>query len=76
MVSGTGDTDNGSFTITDDKILSGEVFDFETKSLYSIRVQTDDGNGGTFSKSFTIFITIIFITTTKFITKKYFFIII
>lgn len=29
-------------------------FDFETKNSYSIRVQTDDGNGGTFEKQFTI----------------------
>ena len=57
LVSGNGDTDNSSFTITNDKLKSGEVFDFETKSSYSIRVQTDDGNGGTFSKSFTISIT-------------------
>ena len=54
LVSGTGDTDNGSFTITNDKLKSGVVFDFETKSSYSIRVQTDDGNGGTYSKLLTI----------------------
>ncbi|MDO7173699.1 leucine-rich repeat domain-containing protein [Mariniflexile sp. AS56] len=57
LVSGDGDNDNSSFTITDDKLLSGKVFDFETKNSYSIRVQTDDGNGGTFSKSFTVSIT-------------------
>ena len=54
LVSGTGDTDNSSFTISGDKLLSSEVFDFETKSSYSIRVQTDDGKGGTFSKSFDV----------------------
>jgi len=53
LVSGDGDNDNDSFTITDDKLLTYEIFDYETKSSYSIRVQTDDGNG-TFSKSFTI----------------------
>ena len=57
LVSGDGDTDNGSFTITGDKLLSGESFDFETKPSYSVRVQTDDGNGGTFSKLFTITVT-------------------
>jgi hypothetical protein len=57
LVSGDGDTDNGSFTISSDKLLTGEIFDFETKPSYSVRVQTDDGNGGTFSKSFTISIT-------------------
>jgi surface protein len=57
LVSGDGDTDNSSFTITDDKLLTDEVFDYETQSTYSIRVQTDDGNGGTYSESFTILIT-------------------
>ena len=54
LITGVGDDDNSSFTITNDKLLSGEVFDFETKSSYSIRIQTDDGNSGTFSKFFTI----------------------
>ena len=57
LVTGDGDIDNGSFTVSSNKLITGEVFDFETKSSYLIRVQTDDGNGGTFSKSFTIFIT-------------------
>ncbi len=54
LVAGTGDTDNASFDISTDDLLTSEVFDFETKSSYSIRVQTDDGNGGLFEKSFTI----------------------
>ena len=58
LVSGEGATDNDSFTITDDNLLTDEVFDFETQSNYSIRLQTDDGNTGTYSESFTILITI------------------
>ena len=54
FVSGDGDTDNGSFTISGDTILSKDVFDFETKSTYSVRILTDDGYGGTYSKRFTI----------------------
>ncbi|MEP0984557.1 cadherin domain-containing protein [Ekhidna sp.] len=54
FVTGTGDTDNGSFTISGGDLLSGEVFDFETKNSYSVRVQSSDGNGGLFEKSFTI----------------------
>ncbi len=54
LVSGTGDTDNASFTIVGDQLQSAEVFDFETKSSYSVRVQTDDGNGGTYQEVFTI----------------------
>jgi len=53
-VTGTGDSDNASFSITGNQLLTAEVFDFETKTSYSVRIQTDDGNGGTFQKSFTI----------------------
>ena len=58
FVSGEGDIDNNSFTISDDELLTDEIFDFEIQSSYSIRVQTDDGNGGTFSKSYIITVTI------------------
>ncbi len=57
LVSGTGDTDNVSFTINGDKLLAAETFDFEAKNSYSIRVKTDDGFGATFEKAFTIDIT-------------------
>ncbi len=57
LVTGTGDTDNSSFSITNDQLLSAEVFDFETKSSYSIRIRTDDGNGGIYEKVFTITVT-------------------
>ena len=54
LVSGEGDHDNSSFSINDNLLISREVFDFETKNSFSIRVLSDDGNGGVFSKSFTI----------------------
>ncbi|QGY46181.1 BspA family leucine-rich repeat surface protein [Maribellus comscasis] len=54
LVSGTGDTNNGSFTISGDKLFTDEVFDFETKSSYSIRIQTEDSGGETFSEQFTV----------------------
>jgi methionine-rich copper-binding protein CopC len=54
LVSGTGDTDNGSFTITGDTLKTNAVFDFETKSSYSIRVQSTDSGSLTFEKVFTI----------------------
>lgn len=54
LVSGAGDADNASFTLSGSDILSAEVFDFETKSSYSIRVRTEDGNGGTYEESLTI----------------------
>ncbi len=58
FVSGSGDNDNSSFLISGDSLLCGEVFDYETKNTYSIRVQvTDDGLGNlSYEKSFTIII--------------------
>ncbi len=57
LVSGTGATDNGSFTIAGTDLKLTPVADFETKSSYSLRVQADDGNGGTFAKALTVTIT-------------------
>ncbi len=54
LVAGTGDTDNASFSINGTQLEAAAVFDLETKGSYSIRVQTDDGSGGTFQKTFTI----------------------
>ncbi len=44
LVTGTGDTDNGSFNISGSDLRASEVFDFETKSSYTIRVQSSDGS--------------------------------
>ncbi|MFT6866647.1 MAG: hypothetical protein ACJA08_001482 [Cyclobacteriaceae bacterium] len=54
MVAGSGDKNNNSFTIDGDQLKSATVFDFETKSSYSARINTNDGNGGDFEKEFTI----------------------
>jgi CARDB/Bacterial Ig domain/Cadherin domain len=54
LVAGTGSTDNGSFTITGTSLKTNAVFDFETKSSYSIRVRTTDAGALTFEKVFMI----------------------
>ncbi|MEP2023653.1 cadherin domain-containing protein, partial [Reichenbachiella sp.] len=56
LVTGDGDTDNASFSVNEvtGQIVAKEVFDRETKSNYSIRVETDDQNGGVFSRQITI----------------------
>ena len=63
LVNGTGDEDNTKFTITGDQLKLNFVPDYENPSdlgdtqgnnTYSIRIQTDDGNGGTYQKSFII----------------------
>jgi len=53
LVSGTGDTDNALFTITDNYLTVNVSPDFETQSSYSIRVQTTDQWGGSFEEQFT-----------------------
>ncbi|MCA9096431.1 MAG: cadherin repeat domain-containing protein, partial [Planctomycetaceae bacterium] len=54
LVTGTGDTDNASFTIVGDDLRTAEVFNFEAKNSYSIRVKTTDQDGKTFEEAFTI----------------------
>ena len=57
LVSGTGDTDNASFAITGSALTTAAVFDFETKSSYSVRVRVTDAGGLSFEKEFTITVT-------------------
>ncbi|NVJ48694.1 MAG: T9SS type A sorting domain-containing protein, partial [Cytophagia bacterium] len=45
LVAGDGDADNASFTIVGDVLQVAEVFDFETKSSYSVRVRSTDSEG-------------------------------
>lgn len=54
LVSGTGDTDNGSFSIVGDQLQTAASFDFETQSNYSIRVRSTDAGGLWTEKVFTI----------------------
>lgn len=57
LVSGTGSTDNASFTISGNRLLTSVVFDYETKTNYSIRVRSTDQGGLYTEKSFTITVT-------------------
>ena len=57
LVPGTGSTDNASFQISDSNLLINAVFDFETKSSYSIRVRVIDDGGASFEKQFTVTVT-------------------
>jgi gliding motility-associated-like protein len=56
LVSGTGSTDNSKFTISGNTLKAAEAFDFETKSNYSIRIQTSDAGGLSFQKEFTLLV--------------------
>ncbi|WP_258099577.1 cadherin domain-containing protein [Marinoscillum pacificum] len=54
LVAGDGDTDNASFTIEGDRLIVSTVFDFETKSSYSIRIRTTDSANETYEEAFII----------------------
>ncbi len=54
LVTGTGDTDNSSFSILGNTVQTAAVFDYETKNSYSIRVRVTDVGGLTFEKALTI----------------------
>lgn len=54
LVSGDGDSDNASFSIDGSDLVSAEVFDFESKSGYSIRIRATDSGGESIEKSFAI----------------------
>jgi hypothetical protein len=54
LVSGSGDTGNGSFNISGNQLRSSVVFDYETQNSYSVRIRTTDQGGLFFDKAFTI----------------------
>jgi Ca2+-binding RTX toxin-like protein len=54
LVAGTGDTDNGAFSISGGQLNLNASPNFEVKSSYSVRVRTTDGAGATFDKALTI----------------------
>ena len=56
LVSGSGDTDNASFNVNGADLRAAVVFDYETKSSYSVRVRVSDGTYS-FERAFTISIT-------------------
>jgi len=54
LVAGAGSDDNASFSIDGDTLKTAATFDYETRSSYSIRVQTDNLHGGTYEEAFPI----------------------
>jgi CSLREA domain-containing protein len=54
LVAGSGSNDNASFVISGNQLLTNAVFDFETRSSYSIRVRTSDETSLVFEKQFNI----------------------
>lgn len=56
LVEGTGDDDNGSFSIAGTDLLTCAPVNYESKNLYSIRVRVTDGGGLAYEKTFEIHI--------------------
>ncbi|MDJ0581749.1 Calx-beta domain-containing protein, partial [Crocosphaera sp.] len=50
LISGERSTDNNLFKITNNQLITNAIFDYETKSNYSIRVRTTDQNGLSYEK--------------------------
>ncbi len=57
LVAGESATDNAAFAISGNSLQSAHVFDYETMSLYNIRVRTTDQTGLFFEKPFEISVT-------------------
>jgi hypothetical protein len=64
LVDGGSYPDNGSFNISGTSLKSSSIFNYESKSSYSIRVRTTDAGGLTYDKTLTITITNVTITVT------------
>ncbi len=54
LVAGAGSGGNANFSVVGNQLLSNAIFNFEMVNSYSIRLQSNDGNGGVFEKVFTI----------------------
>jgi hypothetical protein len=54
LVSGAGSTDNGSFSIIGNSLRTAAMFDYETKSSYTVRVRTTDQGGLSYEKAFIV----------------------
>jgi hypothetical protein len=54
LAAGAGDTDNAAFMVSGDRLQTTQLFDFEDKATYSIRLATTDAAGATFAKALTV----------------------
>ena len=54
LVSGLGATNNSLFSISGNQLRTNTIFNYEQQSIFKIRLQTNDGNGGIYTDTFTI----------------------
>ena len=48
------DEDNSAYIVKSDSLLSNKIFDFESRSTYSVRIQSTSSNGYSYAKVFSI----------------------
>jgi hypothetical protein len=51
---GTNNVDNTKFVISGNDLKTNAEIDYETQSTFHINIQTDNGNGGTYTKAFVL----------------------
>ena len=56
LVAGAGSADNRAFTISGNRLLAAQVFDFQTQNSFNIRLRTTDNGGLSFDRMVTIYI--------------------
>lgn len=54
LVAGAGDDDNALFTILANKLQTNDVFNYEVKASYSVRISATGDDGLVFEKAFTV----------------------
>jgi hypothetical protein len=59
LASGTGDTNNASFTIDGSSLKADAAFDYQTEDSYSVRIRSTDQGGLYYENVFTITVTAI-----------------
>ncbi|WP_169513415.1 FG-GAP-like repeat-containing protein [Flexithrix dorotheae] len=57
LIEGEGDDDNGKFFIIGNEIFSGGIFRYTEQKVFSVRIEAQDGNGGSYQEAFSIFLT-------------------
>jgi gliding motility-associated-like protein len=54
LVSGTGSTDNAAFKIVNGQLRAAQVFKYDSKNTYSIRIRTTDAGGLSYEQAFSV----------------------
>lgn len=56
LVPGTGDEDNALFSVSGTQLTNGQLFNYENRAVYSIRLSVSDAAGASYEEAFSIFV--------------------